>query len=137
MEKLLRKSDIVLILSLLALAVGMLIAFTHASREIRTPRLQIIVNNELMGTYSLEEDQTIRVGESNICEIKGGQAWMSQADCPDQICVRSRPIGAGGGSIVCLPNRIVMKIVEAGETAGESTDITELFEGEVLDSIAG
>ena len=92
MEKLLRKSDIVLILSILALAVGMLIAFTHASREIRTPRLQIIVNNELMGTYSLEEDQTIRVGESNICEIKGGQAWIP-AECDFSI----QAIGDGNG----------------------------------------
>lgn len=138
MRKLLRKSDAALILSILALSIGMLAAFARSNGEMHSPRLQIIVDNELTGTYALKEDQEIRIGETNTCEIRDGQVYMTSADCPDQICVKSRPIGAGGGSIVCLPNRIVLKIVDAEEGwRGENTESTGSSEEEVLDSIAG
>lgn len=47
---------------------------------------------------------------------------MSAADCPDQICVNSAHINAHGGSIVCLPNKVILKIV-SGESQEDEPDV--------------
>lgn len=86
-------------------------------------RLLITVDGEVFGTYDLEEDQTIRIGDTNICRIEGGKAVMEWADCPDQICVHHKALDRSGGTIVCLPNRVVLS-VEGGEKDGEVDAVT-------------
>lgn len=49
----------------------------------------------------------------NVIEIVDGKIHMKEADCPDQICVRSGWIGIATQQIVCLPNRVVVKIAAA------------------------
>ena len=81
-------------------------------------RLCIFVEGELYGEYSLLENQEIRIGNTNVCEIVNGKVRMTQADCPDQICVHTAEISRDGMTIVCLPNRVVLEIknkVESGE----------------------
>lgn len=73
-------------------------------------RVRITVAGEEYGTYSLSEDQTIEINDTNICEIKGGKVNMIEADCPDQLCIRQGSIHIQGESIVCLPNRVVLEI---------------------------
>ena len=51
-------------------------------------KVTVKVNGELKGTYSLAEDQEIEInGGTNILQIKNGRADMTEADCPDQLCV--------------------------------------------------
>ena len=38
--------------------------------------------------------------------VAGGEVFVSQADCPDQVCVLHGPLRRTGGPIVCLPNRL-------------------------------
>lgn len=73
-------------------------------------RVRITVAGEEYGTYSLSEDQTIEINDTNICEIKDGKVNMIEADCPDQLCIRQGSIHIQGESIVCLPNRVVLEI---------------------------
>lgn len=73
----------------------------------------ITVGGDVYGTYPLDEDQEIFIGDTNICRIQDGQVSMIWADCPDQVCVHTRAIENGGGTIVCLPNRIVLEIEDA------------------------
>ena len=56
-------------------------------------------------------------GGSNILVIEGGQAWLSEANCPDLICVRQGKIHYTGQVITCLPNRLTVT-VEGGESNG-------------------
>jgi len=42
--------------------------------------------------------------------IKEGVVTMIEADCPDQVCVMSKPIQKPGESIICLPHKVVVKI---------------------------
>ena len=72
--------------------------------------LEITVDGELYGTYSLSEDRTVEIGDGNVCRIKNGQVTMIRADCPDQLCIHQKAIGSGGGSIICLPNRVVLSV---------------------------
>ena len=42
---------------------------------------------------------------------------MTEADCPDQLCVHQRAISKQKQTIVCLPNRVVVEVI-GGEDAG-------------------
>ena len=77
--------------------------------------IEITVDGELYGTYSLKEDQTILINDTNTCQIQNGQAKMIQADCPDHLCMKQKAVTKEGGTITCLPNRVVIQ-------AGQSTD---------------
>lgn len=91
--------------------------------------IRITVDGELLGTYSLDKDQTIPIGDTNVCEIKDGKAHMLEADCPDQLCVMMGDIdGQGGDMIVCLPNRVIIE--------GESGDKEEPS-GPQVDAVSG
>lgn len=115
-----KKKDLILAGGICALALVLWLAaqffLTGDHRTIR-----ITVDGELYGEYALEEDQVIAVGETNVCEIKAGRVKMIEADCPDHLCMHQKAIDAGGGTIVCLPNRVV---IEAGkdESGGDSLD---------------
>ena len=80
-------------------------------------KVTVKVNGELKGTYSLAEDQTIEInGGTNILQIKNGKADMTEADCPDQLCVNQRAISRQGESIICLPHKVVVE-VESSESS--------------------
>ncbi len=71
--------------------------------------VKIEVNGEEFGTYSLAEDQIIRINDTNICEIKDGKISMTDASCPDHLCIKQGSIDSKGGMIVCLPNKVVIE----------------------------
>lgn len=116
MGKGIRKPDIVVIAIIATMAAALSALFTlydtHriAAEENGDKRLIITKDGDITGSYALDEDILINIGEANVCEIKDGHAYMKSADCPDQSCVRSHPISDTGENIVCLPNKVVLKI---------------------------
>ena len=76
----------------------------------------LIQNGVEVERFSLSEDQEYRIeledGSYNLLRIQSGKVYMKEADCPDQICVNHRPIQNIGETIVCLPNEIVLKVME-------------------------
>nr|WP_317361081.1 NusG domain II-containing protein [uncultured Blautia sp.] len=119
-----KKKDLILICSVLVLAV----AFWLVPRAVglfgnsKEQKLRITVSGEEYGTYSLEEDQVIKVGDTNICEIKDKKVSMISADCPDQLCIHQRTIQLQGETIVCLPNKVVLEITGTRQTDQEALD---------------
>lgn len=71
--------------------------------------IHITIDGKEYGTWSLSEDQIIKIGDSNVCEIKNGQARMTHTTCPDHLCEKQLAIGSHGGIIVCLPNRVIIE----------------------------
>lgn len=86
--------------------------------------LRITIDGDIYGEYSLEEDQEIAINDTNICVIENGQVRMTWADCPDQICVHTAAIAKDGGSIVCLPNKIVLEIRSESKTEDQVDSIS-------------
>lgn len=119
-----KKKDLILICSVLVLAA----AFWLVPRAVglfgnsKEQKLRITVSGEEYGTYSLEEDQVIKVGDTNVCEIKDKKVSMISADCPDQLCVHQRTIQLQGETIVCLPNKVVLEIMGTKQTDQEALD---------------
>ena len=61
-------------------------------------------------------DREIDIDGHNTVVLKGRTAVMAWADCPDQVCVRTGRLTRAGQTAVCLPHRVVLKLV--GEDNG-------------------
>lgn len=85
--------------------------------------IKITVEGQDYGTYSLSEDQVISIGGTNVCEIKSGQIKMTQANCPDHLCLKQPAIGNSGGFIVCMPNQVVIQGKDALPSPDTSEDV--------------
>ena len=86
--------------------------------------VRITVNGEVYGTYSLAKDQVIRINDTNVCEIKNGEIHMTDANCPDHLCMKQKAVDSTGGTIVCLPNKVVIE----GEKGEASEDDSPEFD---------
>jgi hypothetical protein len=83
--------------------------------------LRIMKEGKVYGTYELSRDREIMIDSGNTCQIRDGVVRMIHADCPDQICVHTAGITVSGGTIVCLPNKVVLEVISKKQ-GGESDD---------------
>ena len=51
---------------------------------------------------------------TNTVLVEPGRIRISEADCPDQVCVNQGFISDGTVPIVCLPHRLTIEIVDGG-----------------------
>lgn len=93
-------------------------------QSVREEGAQVVItwNGEVDGTYPLDENQTfVFEGESggyNVVTIEDGFVFMEEANCPDQICVKHKPLNQTADPIVCLPNKLVVEVI-APETENQ------------------
>ena len=109
-------ADLCVILALLLLAGGLSLALRLGREE--GGFAVVRVDGKETERHALAVDGVFPLnGGSNILVIAGGQAWLSEANCPDLLCVRQGKIRYTGQSIICLPNRLTVT-VEGGESDG-------------------
>ncbi len=108
------KNDIILVVSLLAVAVIIFTVFFIFAKNGKT--VLVILDGKEHVCYDIDKDLTIDIASENnqinTLVIKDGQASIVSASCPDKICVKHRSIKRVGETIVCLPNKVVIKIVK-------------------------
>lgn len=109
--KLFRSWDVILVIMLITL-VALTLYFSLSPK--RGERAEIYHNGELYQTVYLSEDRIISIDHVEIV-IENGTIRVAESDCPDKICVAHGAISKKGQTIVCAPNRIVIKIVGKGE----------------------
>ncbi|MFR8236871.1 MAG: NusG domain II-containing protein [Dorea sp.] len=106
----LKKKDFLLIIIVICAALVVWAAFTFL-RGTDTGSVVVKVDGEIEAVYSLGENREVSInGGTNILKISDGTADITEADCPDQICVKQRSIAADHESIICLPNKVVVEI---------------------------
>jgi len=80
-------------------------------------RVVIEADGERIGNFSLEEKRLIpvagKLGTTRV-EIADKVVRVLDSPCPHKVCVKSGPISRSGETLVCLPNRVVIRI-EGGE----------------------
>ena len=104
------KRDIIVILSLLAVSIGLLLLVFSLSK--RGAFVKVSVDGVECGIYSLSEEREISLnGGTNILKIEGGKAFIVSADCPDRTCVNTGKISKVGQSIICLPNKVTVTVI--------------------------
>ncbi len=117
-----RKNDIKLIGGLLIVGVVLILVvfFTRHSGATAV----VTVDGEETASFPLSQDTEYVIhgynGGTNDLTIKDGAAYLTDADCPDKLCVKMGKIRYDGESIVCLPHKVVIKI-EGGKKASYST----------------
>ena len=97
------------------LAAGLLLAavvlgiFLFAGKEEGT-RAVVTIDGTEYGSYDLDKAQTIDLETGNHLEISSGEIRMTEADCPDQICVQTGSISKEHEMIVCMPHKVIVEI---------------------------
>lgn len=111
-----KKYDLFLILIPL-LAASVIFFF---SRKSSGDTAVIYVDDELYAEIPLSQDKEIDIFGKNTVSVKDGEVFMKTAACPDKICVSHPPIKNSGSDIVCLPNKVVVKIKESGKKSADA-----------------
>ncbi len=115
-----KKKETIFIASILVIA-GILWLGFRISGQRSHNTIRITVDGKEFGTYSLSKDQVIHIGDTNVCEIKDRKVTMIEATCPDHYCMKQKAVDEHGGSIICLPNKVVIEGKDSAEPS-ESDD---------------
>lgn len=110
MKQNMKKKDYIFLIAVLVLG-GILWFIFRPADTGEQATVRITVDGQIYGEYALDENQEIAIGNTNVCVIEDGSVYMKSADCPDQICVKTKPIHTRSGSIICLPNKVSVEIV--------------------------
>ena len=116
-----RKNDLILLAAIVLLAGVVYLALTLTRSG--GAYAVVTVSGAEVGRYSLSEDQTVRIGSGdsyNILVIENGTARISEASCPDKLCVGQGAKKYDGESIICLPNKVVVEIVGGGQSENDA-----------------
>lgn len=124
-----KKNDLILGAAVIATALAMLF-FLHLSvriggqesENISGRRVCVRVDGEVWETRPLNEDGMIEVkldSGYNRIRIESGEAYMEEADCPDGYCMKQGHISGGINTIICLPHKLVVEIVDGEENIPE------------------
>ena len=101
--------DLALIAGLLVLA-AVLAVWLRLGRTAGT-QVVVRVDGQDVARYSLAVEGTYELnGGTNTLVIQGGKAFLTHADCPDQLCVKQGKISVAGQVITCLPNRLTVTV---------------------------
>lgn len=126
------KADILLIGGMILLGAVLALVLLLGKKE--GAKVQIRVSGEVIEEFSLSKDQTYEIqGKDgvNVLTIADGEAWIAEASCPDKLCVHMGKIHLNGQSIVCLPNQVVIEIVDehAKENPEQQDDVDAVAGG--------
>ncbi len=74
--------------------------------------VRIYLDGKLQYSFSLHEDRMISLegAYTNEIEIRDSSVRIAKSDCPGEDCVHTGWISSAGRSIVCLPNRVEIRI---------------------------
>lgn len=89
------------------------IFFNQQMSAHRGEEVEVYVNNQEYGVFPLYEDNHLEVEGVNgltEVEIKDGRVRVTHSACPDKICIYTSWVQRPNQTIVCLPNRVVVKV---------------------------
>jgi hypothetical protein len=108
----------------LLLSIILVLAGTLLTRDGAVPALVRIEWDGKTLIYPLEEARTIPLDNHlgyNLLVISGtGEVSITDADCPDKLCVGMGPISQNGQYLACLPHRLFITITGKEEDTVDS-----------------
>ena len=148
MKQYIRKADIILFIALVVIGLVASAALSMSRADAGDGAKVIIESGgDLYATYSLHEDRVLVVPAPrqnsvdapapdtsgpasaqydyyNVVTISGGTVSVTEASCKNQVCVKHGAISRAGESIVCLPNRLVVRIENGSGEGGGYDSVT-------------
>jgi hypothetical protein len=80
--------------------------------------IEVFVDNEPFGAYTIDRDRELRVPGPlgpTIIGVNKGRVRIIESPCPGKHCIRMGEVGREGGTLICVPNRVVVRVVEESE----------------------
>lgn len=108
---------LILLLGAAVLSAGFILV---QRKEPSSPVARVTLDGELIREIPLdevEESYTFTVDTdqgTNTILVEPGRIRVSEADCPDQVCVNQGFISDGTVPVVCLPHKLMIEIVGGG-----------------------
>ena len=123
MEQKVKKNDILVIGVILVLALAAYVGVSiFQDTNTHNAEAVVLINGKEYGRFPLDMNVEERIelsdGSYNVLVIKEGKADVTEASCPDGICVNHRAVSKQNQSITCLPNKLVVEIQN-----GEESDV--------------
>ena len=111
-----KKGDFVLIALVLALAMAIVIPFVLAPANALT--CEIVQDGKTVTRVRMgagyRDKITLHAGDvTNVIEIEESAVSFTASSCPDQVCVRTGRLTRAGQLAVCLPTRVVVRLIGA------------------------
>lgn len=115
-----RKKEVVLLAIIFVIIVVVALVFYGKTKDAGSEAV-VTIDGKEYGRYNLSEDAEIPIKidgvTTNYLIIENGAADMTNADCPDQLCVKMKAISLDGETIVCLPNKVVVEVESETDTS--------------------
>ena len=78
--------------------------------------------------YEVKDDYELSIegehGEKNIILVSNGKISVSEANCPDHVCVKRGLVDYSDIPIVCMPNQLVIQFEKDEEMKEVDTEIS-------------
>ncbi len=113
----LTKGDKIIVAAVLSLALFVYVIFTFYITAGAPDEVQIFVDGKLYASYSLQnfkEEKNVEIKSefgTNVLKISNDGAEMLSASCPDKRDVMDGKITKSGQTIICMPNRVMVKLL--------------------------
>ena len=106
------RGDILAIALVALLALSVALCFMPDRIGNEDAVIQIFQDGKLIREIPLDEDTSLEIdGDySNIISVQDQRVSISDSNCPGQDCMHSGWMSEAGRSIVCLPNRVEVRI---------------------------
>lgn len=125
-----RKGDLLAVALVLVLAAALTVWLAIQAAAVDTATAKIYLGGELVAELPLDRDGSYEVHGDyhNTVTVRDGKVAVTHTDCPGGDCLHSGWISTAGRSIVCLPNRMEVRL-----TGAESDGVDIVIGGEVAE----
>ena len=113
-DKYIKTCDIIIFsVVVIALVISLLLIFLPQQGSF----VEIYHSGTRIKSIPLSEDTSFSIDGVTV-KVQNGKAIISDSDCPDKLCIHSKSINRKGESIICLPNKVIVKISGESEIDG-------------------
>ena len=107
-----RKGDLIAIACVLALAGALALVLFCRIGSAGDLTVEVYQDGRLIRQLPLRENASFTVSGAyvNTVTVENGTVRVSEASCPGRDCVHSGAISRAGQSIICLPNKLEIRI---------------------------
>lgn len=118
-----KKRDIIIIALLLVCALGLYIV-SQVSLGAEASTVVVTLDGEEVLRRPLAMEETYEIaqenGSVNIIAVEDGAVFMQEANCRDGLCIRQGKMRNGAKTIVCLPNKVVVRLTGDAPVSDDS-----------------
>lgn len=109
--KIIKRRDAILFLVLMILGAGSFILIKNNLKP--GNEAEVYVDGSLVQTIDMTRNDIYLFDTlygTNTVVVEGGEIRVSEADCPDKICMNMGGVSRSGETITCLPHKLVIEV---------------------------